>query len=480
MLLVTAVAAVCLCAQPAAQYRGLWVQSWDDGFLTRDQAADLVKFCRRAGFNAIFLQVSKTGDAYYKSDIRPLAENIKEPGYDPLQTVLDLAHDTSGGKPRIEVHAWVVVYRVWKTPSPQAHALKHLPRGHVLALHPDWLMTNDKGQCTRDGNVFIDPGVPAVTEYLARSVREIATRYPVDGIHLDYIRYPETATCEWGYNPVSVRRFRQTDEGSGRGRPNPQSGAWTNWRRRQVTEAVRRMYWEAKAANPKIRVSAATIVWGTPRMLFHFSRAYGEVLQDWKSWLEEGILDFAVPMNYRRGMDRGGTRDFVTWSRLCHALAGKRMVLIGQAAYLNPLSHTADQLGQGLAINPEGCVVYSYQALSSSAGEKQEAFARQVGRKFFASPASVPAMPWIDEVGKGTIAGQLRFEGDKSPEGLVVRIAGTSTKTRTDGTGFFVFPDVRPALYNLELAVQDDQWKPFAYLRVSPGKVSYQNVLIKR
>src|SRR5690606_35091641 len=148
-----------------------------------------------ANYNALFPQVRKRGDAYYNSLIEPKATDINS-GFDPLAYLIQEAH---AANPPLEVHAWIVAYPVWSNQSsPPSQS------GHVYNQHPSWLTRNSAGS-TWDGSAYqLDPGHPGVQEHLFDVAMDIVSRYSVDGLQLDYIRYAGTS---WGYNPVSVSRF---------------------------------------------------------------------------------------------------------------------------------------------------------------------------------------------------------------------------------------------------------------------------------
>ena len=163
----------------------------------------------------------------------------------------------AGHRAGLKVHAWINAMPIWRD-----EAAPKDPR-HVFNLHgPDrtgpenWLTRNREGVMKFPVGYFLDPGHPAAQEHLVSVYLDITRRYAIDGIHFDYIRYPETEErlprgSNVGYNEVSLARFQgatgRTDV------PAPDDEAWTRWRRQQVTELVRRVSIEARAIRPKIR-----------------------------------------------------------------------------------------------------------------------------------------------------------------------------------------------------------------------------------
>ena len=155
-----------------------------------------------------------------------------------------------------------------------------------------------------------------------------------------------TDGLSWGYNETSIARFNAR---YGRdGRPAGNDPLWSQWRRDQVTALVRGIYLGALAIKPEVKISAAVIPWGDgPRTDADWQRtaAYSSVFQDWRSWLEEGIVDQVMPMNYFResAANQGAWFDrWVAWQR-DHAYG--RQVIPAVALYLNePVrQHQPDQ-----------------------------------------------------------------------------------------------------------------------------------------
>ena len=152
----------------------------------------------------LLVQVVGRGDAYYRSDLLPRAEALSDTTFDPLGTLVPLAHAAG-----LEVHAWMNCMLVWSAPNPPRS-----PR-HVTRAHPEWVarlksgrwmtsLTPRQRQLMGIEGVYLSPGHPGVRRWLASVAGEIATRYPVDGIHLDYIRQP---SVDIGFDMTTRARF---------------------------------------------------------------------------------------------------------------------------------------------------------------------------------------------------------------------------------------------------------------------------------
>jgi uncharacterized lipoprotein YddW (UPF0748 family) len=332
------------------EYRALWVDAFHRGIHSRQEIDDLVATARRANLNALFVQVRKDADAYYLRSLEPAAADIQgPPGFDPLAYLLQRAH---AGQPRLEVHAWVNTFFVG-----------------TRSLVYTWL-GNAWGNRTADGRTggYLDPGDPAVRVYTQTVLLELAERYPVDGIHLDFVRYPEGG--DWGYSAASVAAF---DAATGRtGAPDPADGAWKQWRRDQVTAFVRDLSRAVAVRRPALKLSAAVIAWGagpTGDASWRLTRAYDEVYQDWDTWLREGIVDLAVPMNYDSAWHPRIGPWFDQWVRWEKDRSQAGRLIVGVGAYLNYPEDTLNQVRHALLPSPAGAsaagvALYSYASTS--------------------------------------------------------------------------------------------------------------------
>jgi hypothetical protein len=338
---------------------------------------------------------------------------------------------------------------------------------------------------------------------------DIVKRYDVDGIHFDYIRYPETEGptlprgSDVGYNPESVGRFQRA---TGRTDvPAPDDEAWIRWRRQQVTQLMRRISIEARAINPRIKVSAAAIPWGRPPVTladFENAAPMQRIFQNWQSWLSEGLLDLAVPMNYAREHDERVRGWFNGWIAREKRHKTDRRLAVGIDGYLSApedvLAQVARVRSPESRARADGVSFFSYfspslrptpsaatgaavtQAAGSAAAAAQtrpavaraapapptqaaepdrlDFVGRGVGnvRPAFTAPAPVPAMPWIERPTRGFIAGTVVDAGAHAVEASTIRIRKTgwfrkTTRTTTDANGWFGMTRLSPGTYYIRL-----------------------------
>jgi uncharacterized lipoprotein YddW (UPF0748 family) len=311
------------------------------------------------------------------------------------------------------------------------------------------------------GMYYLDPGNPAAARYTTDVYLNVLRNYDVDGIHLDQVRYFEGDPRHWGYNPTSVARFNQQFGRDPASQPDASDPDWIAWRRDQVTALVRRIYLEAKALKPNAAVTAAVVAWGSgPQSIGGWERTapFASVFQDWRYWLQEGILDYALPMDYYREAEpQNGWFD--AWADFQTANRGKRDVAIGVGNFLNSMDSSLAQIARARALGPLGVALYSYavpaRGLDESTPADRDAFAARL-RELFARPAPTPAL-------QPSLVGGLGIEVP-GREGLPVMLQDSQGNTRqwsTDGTGLAGGVDLAPGRYTITVTAPDVDPTPF-------------------
>ncbi len=413
-------------AQPIEQMRAFWVDSLNPGFYNHPQVDELVENVARAGANTIIVQVRRHGDAWFNNSLEPRAvEPRLAPAaeFDPLEYLLAKAHQRG-----IQVHAWLVISvtcrptdRLWN--NPQHICTSHGPN---VGGAERWTTATFGGQQVGD----LDFGHPAAVQHMEQVVEQLTRAYPaIDGLHWDYVRY---SGADYGYNQVSLERFNRANGLPLNNRPRPDDAAWSQWRRDRITELVRRLYIRAKAIKPTIQISAATITWGglgsDSDSDWPNSSAYRLVYQDWPAWLDEGILDFAVPMHY---FDEAAPRSrdwFNGWLRFDRAQTGRRTIVAGIGNWLNTADENIAQVQRSLEADEQGrrlagIAFFSYnQPLAGSSPERRRAFMDQLRATVFAQEARAPVWPWVASPSGGHLQGIAAVDGQLAPEAKVTLI----------------------------------------------------------
>ncbi|MDI9606222.1 MAG: family 10 glycosylhydrolase [Bacteroidota bacterium] len=133
---------------------------------------------KKLNINAVIVQIKPMGDAFYNSPYEPWSASItgtrgKDPGYDVLRFMIDEAH-----KRDIEFHAWMNPFRI----ATRANSGNPYPNLHP-SVQPEWVISHEKIQ-------IYNPAIPEVRKRLADIVKDVITKYDVDGIHFDDYFYP--------------------------------------------------------------------------------------------------------------------------------------------------------------------------------------------------------------------------------------------------------------------------------------------------
>ena len=248
-----------------------------------------ISFAEKNGFNHIFAQVRGRGDSFYDSNFVPKSKLVN-PGFDPLEYLINKCKNNN-----IKVHAWINVYYLWSSKNHPIH------NDHLLFQKPSWLdqkkndkyisgkkFLNDKNNIYIDGEgFFLAPTNPDVNEYLIKVVSEISEKYPLDGIHYDYIRYHSIG---YGYNQFGISIFSEINEYNDYQVIENFDRVFSNYKRKAITEFVKKSSIEIKNNLPNCIISAAV----KPNIY----DAKLTFFQEWDLWLSAGYIDWAVPMNY--------------------------------------------------------------------------------------------------------------------------------------------------------------------------------------
>ncbi len=352
---------VLACARTASsEIRGLWIVR--DDITTPEKIREIVSFADENGYTDLFVQVRGRGDAFYRSAIVPAPESC--PGipdrFDPLGFIIPLAHARG-----IAVHAWINMYLTWSADTSPGD-----PR-HPLNAHPEWFMTSLDGlgmaECPIDSvrntlceGRYMSPVLDPVRQYLSNLITELLVSYPVDGIHLDYVRYPGRV---WDFGPAArdafIRRFGEDPAAVVRGDVGTQSlqllGTWVIFRASFIDDQVRDIRRRIDLIGRPILFSAAV----KP----HGDEAYFQYGQNWIGWLNEGIMDFVATMGYTDNSDLWAE----TMRRNIQAADPGRIVG-GIGAYRVPPETARRQIALSRELGLAGYAVFSYATFRDDPG----------------------------------------------------------------------------------------------------------------
>jgi uncharacterized lipoprotein YddW (UPF0748 family) len=496
-----------------SEFRAYWVDAFGEGIFNEAEITKLVAETKAANLNALVVQVGRRGDCFCNRAMMPRTQaGIAPLPFDPLESLIAKAH-TEG----IQVHAWIITTAIWNAVAPPSNP------NHVFNQHgptksgsDNWLMQRYDGANRAGADYLLDPGHPDAADYIVRMYTSVAANYDIDGLNFDRVRYPDqqnTVTfrgvSQWGYNPVAVARFQQV---TGRtDRPVPEDPEWLAWRRDQITSIVRKVYVETYAIKPHIAISADTITYGygpATQGGWENTRTYKEVVQDWRAWMEEGILDLNIPMNYKREHlttePNNQRRMYEEWNEYARDHQYSRDVAIGSAVYLNFVAGSVSQVRKALTPNPNGnsaigWVGYSYRSPdclsvapfcgtpSRSTDQSRAELTRALTQPseydtvlppVFSTPATVPTMPWKTTPTRGHLAGTVKTSAGIAMDQILVEVRDAETDALvisrlTDGLGYVAFVDLVPGRY--KVFVPDDArvtGKRAQIVDVSAGAVS--------
>lgn len=429
----------------APQFRALWVDVFHSGLQNASQVDEMIGYAVAGGYNAILVEVLAYHDnaagshgAYWKSDIVARSSYVTS-SFDPLAYIVQQAH-ASG----IEVHPWVVAFRAASAWPPTGNA--------TLSSHPEWLMVPraDIGTVASvNGTYTLDPGSPDVQAYLVSIVREIASRYAVDGFHWDYIRYTQTDAgypSDESYANSGLARFRRI---AGRSDvPTVGDADWSAFRRQSISELIRRVRAELPTIdNPRqpLRHTAALIPWGDAPSTFAASSAYA-LFQDWELWMRMGWLDGACPMLYYREHCEDQALWYRNWVQAARGWRYDRHMYLGQGNYMNGMANSVTQMAYAYAQGADGTVNYAYsstratETLCDGADPTTNDFSwySYLASNLFTSTVPTPSMPWRDPTTavEGTLFGRITDASTSAPIDNATVQAGSQTVT-TDGNGYY-------------------------------------------
>ena len=385
-----------LSAQPKYEFRGVWVATVDNidfpstkflnSFAQRAEFVSLLDMHKRNGMNAVVVQIRPATDAFYPSQYEPWSEWLTgtqgkppSPYYDPLEFMITETH-----KRGMEFHAWMNPYRAVFNIGKSSISPTHITR-----LHPEWFL--DYG-----GKRYFDPGNKDGQQFVANVVKDVVHRYKIDAIHFDDYFYPyRIAGKEFG-DSESYRKY-----GNGLDRES--------WRRSNVDSIIVKLSRVIKQENKYCKFGISPFgVWrnidkdpegsNTKAGQTNYDDLYADILL----WLKNKWIDYVAPQLYWEfGHKVVGYEVLIDWWAK-HAYG--RQMFIGQGIYRamesksyawknkNELPNQIKRLRQYPQV--QGSIFFS----SASFKSNPNGWSDSLRNNYYAYPAIVPPMPWIDSV----------------------------------------------------------------------------------
>jgi uncharacterized lipoprotein YddW (UPF0748 family) len=366
-------AVICRSSTEAAPGGSVWIVR--DLLLSKEGVDRAISDMKDTGLTRAFIQVSGKLHSYFPSDVLPTAEELIDRGElaDPFVYFVRKAKESG-----IEVHAWVNVLYAWSSGvAPRAG-------DHPFNMHPQWFVHDGMGLSMRYTPMadlrardipgyFVSPAHPDVVDLVTRYLEEIARSYDVDGIHLDYIRYP---TRDTGFGPLERAFFERSyyvdplelfdsgiswslEQRFGEKGMRDLREKWVQCRAGFVTNLVRAARERLLPVRADLELSAA--VFPDPEVS---KEIYA---QDWAGWLDQGLVDFVITMNYTKS-----TRTFRKniENPLVRAHAGQ--VVVGVSTFNQGSREAAGQARLAIEQGMRGVCFFSYNDLSTKEGSLQD------------------------------------------------------------------------------------------------------------
>lgn len=284
------------------------------------EALSIIEEAHTMGINAIILQVRPSADAFYQSKIYPWSKYLTGKqglapagGFDPLAFWIEEAH-----KRGIALHAWVNPYRITrKTASEPSHDFASLSPNHPARLNPSWVVSHS------DGNLYFNPGIPAVIDHITESIVEIVKNYDIDGIHFDDYFYPSTTFDDASTFATYGKAY----------------GTIADWRRANVDTLIERVYTAIKKEDGNVQFGVSPFgIWANAKKnplgsSTNGFESYYSQYADTKKWVEKNMIDYIAPQIYWHiGYDIADYSVLVKWWSDVAKGSNVRLY-IGHAAY---------------------------------------------------------------------------------------------------------------------------------------------------
>lgn len=373
------------------EFRGAWIQCVNGQFqnLGTEKMQNTLTYqldeLQKMGVNAIIFQVRAECDALYPSKYEPWSKFLTgrqgtapTPYWDPLQWMIDQCH-----KRGMELHAWINPYRA-KTKTTNQLAISH-----IAVKEPQKVFSYD-------GLMILNPGIPENRDYICTIVKDILTRYDVDGLHIDDYFYPYPAQ---GQTIPDVKEFSNYGGGFGK---------IQDWRRDNVDRFIKQLSETIHETKPWVKFGVSPFgiyrnqknapnIGSKTNGLQNYDDLYADVLK----WVNNGWIDYCVPQIYWEiGNKAADYKELIQW---WNRYAANRPLYIGEdvlrtvknADPQNPRSHQlpAKHRLHQQAESVQGTVLWYAASVVDNPGN----YATMLRTNYWRTPALQPLMPFIDD-----------------------------------------------------------------------------------
>lgn len=250
--------------------------------------AALFSKLKKSGINVVYFETNNAGFTMFPSKVS--TQNPQIVGWNPLATAIQEAH-----KRGMELHAWFWTFNVGNTfHNPIITQEPDYP-GPVLSSHDyTWALASQTGSFVppKQHEFWIDPSGAEGRQFIKDLIMEVVKNYDVDGIQLDYIRYPFNGNGgEMGFDFLGRIKFERETHLSLDRLDDKTRKAWIAWKAKNVSTLVQEVSTLVRTAKPNVKISAA--VYALPR-----EQRMNLIQQDWELWAANGWIDTLNPMTY--------------------------------------------------------------------------------------------------------------------------------------------------------------------------------------
>ena len=387
---------------PKREFRGAWIQAVNGQFTGMDEEQmkeyliGMLDNLQKVNVNAIIFQVRVEGDALYPSPYEPWSRYLTgeqgcSPGWDPLAFMVTECH-----KRNMELHAWINPYRA-RTKTTKLLALEH----------PS--MKNPDKFIEYQGQLYFNPALQSNRDHICRIVRDILTRYDVDGLHIDDYFYPY---------PVKGTEFPDDKwfEESG-------STDRAAWRRENVNHLIYQLHRTVREVKPWVKFGVSPFgIYRNEKSWKYGSKTnglqcYDELNADVLFWIEQGWVDYCIPQVYWEiGHSAADYKELVQWWA---EHASKRPLYIGQDVVRTvnakdddaPCGHQQQKKYelQRANSNISGSCFWD----AASAANNLKGYRDFLANGMYKYPALAPEAPFIDKKTPAKVKGIRMVEDDK-------------------------------------------------------------------
>ncbi len=260
----------------SALEKAVWATPWDID--SKEKIDNMINKLCECGINTIIAEVRYRGDALYfpnKYDSsypneEPRYHKLSNSDFDPLEYLSEICQQRG-----LRLVAWLTTFVV------TGNETDNIGLEHPYLTYPFWITHNSHGDRMlpqKEEGAYFDPAIPEVQDYLYNVFMDVVNNYKIDGIQMDYIRYPSK---EYGYNPLALKLFKESNFVD-----------FQEFKRSNISNFVKKVFEGAKKINPQLTVSAAVFA--------NYDDAYYTRSQDWVKWLQDGIIDKVYLMAYAK------------------------------------------------------------------------------------------------------------------------------------------------------------------------------------